>query len=164
MKKLFLPALLLCIGTAVQAQNKEVPPPPPPPDPPVVVEAVPPPPPPPKPPKAPQKTKKFTPPVIVKDEAAPPPPPPEIEVVKFASPSHKNVAAFYKRNPSVASLGWGPENRIIVRLKNKTIEKYDMSDPGQKKAFTGKYGDAPAPPPPPPLPPPAKPKKSPSTT
>jgi len=132
MKKLFLPALLLCIGTAVQAQNKEVPPPPPPPEPPVVTV----------------------------DPPPPPPPPPAIEVVKFASPSHKNVAAFYKRNPSVASLGWGPENRVIVSLKNKKVEKYDLNDADQKKTFTDKYGEAPTPPPPPP----AKPKKSLSTT
>lgn len=47
-------------------------------------------------------------------------------------------------------------NKIEIRLKNGTVEKYDLNDPKQKEAFEKKYGKISAPAPPPPPPPPAK--------
>jgi hypothetical protein len=40
-------------------------------------------------------------------------------------------------------------NNVIVRLKNKKVEKYDLSNAKEREAFEQKYGQLPAPPPPP---------------
>lgn len=43
-------------------------------------------------------------------------------------------------------------NKVDIRLKNGTVESYDLNDPKQKAAFEKKYGKLSAPPPPPPPP------------
>ncbi|WP_127130282.1 M56 family metallopeptidase [Pseudoflavitalea rhizosphaerae] len=43
-------------------------------------------------------------------------------------------------------------NRVTIRLKDGTVEKFDLGDPKQKAAFEKKYGKISTPPPPPPPP------------
>jgi hypothetical protein len=43
-------------------------------------------------------------------------------------------------------------NKVTVRLKNKKVETYDLSNAKEREAFEQKYGQLPAPPPPPPTP------------
>ncbi len=94
-----------------------------------------------------QSTKKIPPP--------PPPEPPVIEVVKFAPPvvvpKVKTTDHFLKRNKTVAGYNFRSPKLIILTLRNKTVEKYDLADEKQNKTFTDKYGEAPVPPPPPPV-------------
>jgi hypothetical protein len=95
-------------------------------------------------------------------ERLPPPPPPEppkVETPKFTPPVIvKDGEDFLNRNKTVANLAWQNSHIVIVHLKNKSKEKYDINDSKQRKAFTDKYGELPEPPPPPPPPPPAPPK------
>ena len=136
--------------------------------------------PPPPPPKPKDEVAKFTPPKIVKDEKVkvinekahvkkPPPPPskPKNEIIKFTPPKivrdeevqikeapvvtikGKMADAFYKRNATVGEIS-GQGNVITLKMKDGTIEKYDMSIKEEDKSFTEKYGVSPIPPPPPP--------------
>ncbi|MES1214149.1 MAG: hypothetical protein ABUT20_01430 [Bacteroidota bacterium] len=81
----------------------------------------------------------------------PPPAPPKVEVVKFTPPKAE-MDAFYKRNPSVADAYWNKKNHLVVKLKNKSTEEYNLGNEKEKENFTSKYG-APLqmPPPPPPV-------------
>ena len=85
------------------------------------------------------------------EKVQPPPPPPLITV------KGKIADEFYKRNPSVAGMS-RQGDILIMKKKDGTEEKYDMSKKEEEKIFTDKYGDAPIPPPPPP-PAPPRPKK-----
>ena len=88
-----------------------------------------------------------------KKEPPPPPPKPKEEKVKFTPPiltaKGKLADEFYEKNPSVDAIS---RQGYIVTLKMKdgTVEKYDMSKKEEDKIFTEKYGALPIPPPPPP--------------
>ncbi|NML20975.1 hypothetical protein HHL16_08825 [Pseudoflavitalea sp. G-6-1-2] len=45
------------------------------------------------------------------------------------------------------------DNNAVVKKKDGSVEKFDLSKPAEKKAFEDKYGAVPPPPPPPPAPP-----------
>ena len=100
-----------------------------------------------------------------REKKEPPPPPPPIvidEKVKVTKVDEKIVREtpvitvkgkkadeFYARNPSVAEIS-RQANMITLKMKNGTIEKYDMSKKEEHKDFTEKYGVSPIPPAPPP--------------
>ncbi len=153
MKKIFgFAASLILVIVSANGQKKEPPPPPP---------------------KPKEETVKFTPPKIVKDEEVqvkkppPPPPKPKNEIVKFTPPKivkddevqgrevpvitikGKGADEFYKRNTTVGEIS-RQGNIISLKMKDGTIEKYDMSKKEEDKNFTDKYGASPIPPPPPP--------------
>jgi len=155
MKKIFgFAASLILVVVAANTQTLKKEPPPPPPKP--KVEMV-----------------EFTPPTIVKDEEVkvkkppPPPPKPKNETVKFTPPKivkdeevqvrqtpvikikGKGADEFYKRNTTVEEI-LRQGNVITLKMKDGTIEKYDMSKKEEDKSFTEKYGVSPIPPPPPP--------------
>ena len=127
---------LLFIGISIaNAQStKKIPPPPPTLKKVDIIEKLPPPPPPPK---------KI-------DEKIEVPPPPTITI------TGKLADEFYEHNLSVMDIS-RQGNWINLKMKDGTIEKYNMNNKEEKKNFTDKYGKEPIPPPPPP--PPPKPKK-----
>jgi hypothetical protein len=106
-----------------------------------------------------------------KKDPPPPPPPPQKAViettridekVKYKVVNGKGVKEppvitvkgkmadeFYDRNPSVAEIS-RKGNVLTLKMKDGTIEKYDMSKKEEDKNFTEKYGVSPIPPPPPP--------------
>jgi hypothetical protein len=91
----------------------------------------------------------------------PPPEPPKIEVIKFTPPvivKDEETSKFLKRNPTVAGFHFKKSDKIALTLKDGSIEKYNLLDEAENKAFKAKYGEPPvAPPPPPPMEPkPAK--------
>jgi len=83
----------------------------------------------------------------------PPPPPPKVDIKKFVHPivtvKGKMADDFYERNPSVTEI-LRQGNVVILKKKDGTSEKYDLSKKDQDKNFTEKYGVSPIPPPPPP--------------
>lgn len=95
-----------------------------------------------------------------KNQPPPPPKPPKTEIKKYPPPVIKNEQtlqnekAFYNRNKDVSHLTWKEGHMVTVHRKDKSQEKYDLNDKEQKKMFTDKYGESPAPPPPPPPAPP----------
>jgi hypothetical protein len=76
-----------------------------------------------------------------------------VELTHFNPPT-KDLAAFYKQNPSVARLYWKSEKDIVVIHKDKSRFEYNMKDELQEARFKEKYGkvEITPPPPPPPLP------------
>ena len=92
-----------------------------------------------------------------KEPKPPPPPPPKVETIKYKPVVVKSgtLQDFYDRNRSVAELSWETKQKLIVTKKDsEIIERYDIANESEKKAFIEKYGIIPSPPPPPP--PPAK--------
>ncbi|HTD94312.1 MAG TPA: hypothetical protein VK644_10885 [Chitinophagaceae bacterium] len=85
----------------------------------------------------------------------PPPEPPKVTMVKTPPPPrivrNEPMKDFLHNNPDV--IGIKVTNKlVIVTRKDNSIEKYNLADDAQAKAFKEKYGELPAPPPPP-LPP-----------
>lgn len=126
MRKVYalLPALVFVCSIAANAQSEKKEPPPP--------------------PKPKNETTKFTPPKIVIDEEVEVKEPPVITVKGELDDE------FYKRNPSVAGIT-RQDDIIILKKKDGTTEKYNLSKKEDYKSFTEKYGASPIPPPPPPL-------------
>ena len=90
-----------------------------------------------------------------KQKAPPPPPPPpsKVETIKFDPPVVVQIDArseFYERNSSVAELSWQGNEKLIVKKKDSSVERYNIANESEKKAFAEKYGPVPPPPPPPP--------------
>jgi hypothetical protein len=71
----------------------------------------------------------------------PPPPPPAPPVPPAPPQLPENVQSINAHH-----------NKVTVKLKDGSIEKYDFNNPGDKEKFETKYGPLP-PPPPPPMPP-----------
>lgn len=136
------------IASAQINQKEESPAPPAPPKPPLEMKNVLPPPPPPAPAEPPAPCEPPAPPL--------PPTPPDPPLDENQLPD--DYEAFLKRNPSVKSLGWTAENKVIVRLKSGKEDRYDLDDEKSRKEVTEKYGELPVAPPPPPLAPPPPPK------
>lgn len=135
----------LVVSVLTNAQSEKNEPPPPPPKPKVIDEKV-----------------KFTPPQTIKDEEIQAKQKPKVIVdkkVNMSKPKEPPVITvkgdladeFYKRNPCVEMI-LRKENVIGLKMKDGTIEKYDMSKKEEDKSFTEKYGRSPIPPPPPPKP------------
>jgi len=88
-----------------------------------------------------------------------PPPPPKVELTNFTpSANDPDIKKFLKENTEVASIYWSNGHTIVLKMKDKTVKPYDLSEEGIRKNFIATYGEIPDPPPPPP-PPPAKPQK-----
>ena len=89
-------------------------------------------------------------------------PKPSLEAKKFAPPKIVSAtdAEFLTRNPDVNSVRFKGGNIVIITGKDKKVEKFDLSDDKQNKAFVAKYGQPPVAPPPPPPAPPAPPRVS----
>ena len=142
MKKIFgLAASLILVIVSANAQSEKKEPPPPP-------------------PRPKDEIVKFTPPKIVKDEEVQvktPPPPPKIIInekiqvkeTPVITIKGKMADEFYKRNATVGEIS-RQGNVITLRMKDGTVEKYDVSKKEEDKSFTEKYGVSPIPPPPPP--------------
>ncbi|MCR6721857.1 MAG: hypothetical protein NVV59_16565 [Chitinophagaceae bacterium] len=93
-----------------------------------------------------------------KETVAPPPPPqppaevpaplapPKIEVVKFED-------EFLTRNKNVSAYRFKSGNKIVITIKDRSKEEYNLKDAADVKRFEEKYGALPTPPPPPPAPP-----------
>jgi hypothetical protein len=84
----------------------------------------------------------------------PPPPPPKVETIKSDPPVVVKIDLlqdFYDRNQSVAELSWEAKQKLIVTKKDFTVERYNIANESEKKAFIEKYGIIPPSPPPPPL-------------
>ena len=82
----------------------------------------------------------------------PPPPPPKPETIKYKPPVVVQIDTrpeFYERNSSVAELSWIKTQKLIVKKKDSTIERYNIANESEKKVFVEKYGAIPPPPPPP---------------
>ena len=125
MKKLFAvgASLILVVVSANSQSEKKEPPPPP--------------------PKPKDEIIKFTPPRIVKDKEV------QVKESPVITIKGKRADEFYKRNPSVGEIS-RQGNIISLKMKDGTIEKYDMNKKEEDKSFTEKYGVSPIPPPPPP--------------
>lgn len=91
---------------------------------------------------------------VTKAEAQkqPPPPPPPVPAAATVDAPVK-VDVFLKNNPTIKDVYQEKKDLLIVKLKNGTVEKYNMADINEKKKFADKYGDLPAVSPPPPPPP-----------
>jgi len=93
----------------------------------------------------------------------PPPPPPrpsKVKTIKIDQPVVVQIDTrpeFYERNSSVAELSWIKTQKLIVKKKDSTVERYNIANESEKKVFVEKYGAIP-PPPPPPRPTKTKPK------
>ena len=123
MKKLFLLAssvILVVVAANAQSEKKEPPPPPP---------------------KPKEEKAKNNPPKIVREAETDEPP--------VITVQGKQADEFYERNPSVSEIS-RRGNIITIKMKDGSIEKYDMSKKEEDKSFTEKYGRSPIPPPPPP--------------
>jgi hypothetical protein len=85
---------------------------------------------------------------------SPPPPPPKVNMTKFKPPvineSAKEYNEFLRKNPSIANIAWKDSLNVIIKLKNKKIENYNLDVEEEKKIFIKKYGVPLIPPPPPP--------------
>jgi hypothetical protein len=92
------------------------------------------------------------------NEPAPPPPPPEppkVTVVKFTPPRivmNEPMKEFLHKNPDIKGIRRS-NDLVVVTRKDDSVEKYNLADDTQAKAFKEKYGELPPPPPPPPVPP-----------
>lgn len=91
----------------------------------------------------------------VEKKEPPPPPPPKADITKYQAPASAGIKSqkdFLKRNPNVANLNWqnGKTKTIILSLKSREEERYDLTNEEEKKIFFGKYGVPPLQPPPPP--------------
>jgi hypothetical protein len=126
MKKIMIPLVLLVIGITSNAQTEKKEPPPPP-------------------PKPKNEVVKAEPPKIIIDEVINVKRTKEPPVIKV---SGKTADDFYKLNPSVSEIS-RQGNILSLKMKDGTIEKYDMSKKEEDKSFTEKYGVPPMPPPPP---------------
>ena len=95
------------------------------------------------------------PPAVEMKEVPPAPPAPEVLPVDEAD------SAFLKKNPSVKSLGWRGDKKVLVNLKAGGEEVYDLGKAAEREQFEARYGSLPLQPPPPPVPPapPKAPKK-----
>ena len=95
-----------------------------------------------------EEHKRFT-----KTYGSSPIPPPVIVIKKSTPPiitvEGKRADEFYNRNPSVAEIS-RQGNIIMLKMKDGSTEKYDMSNREEDKSFTEKYGVSPIPPPAPP--------------
>lgn len=78
-------------------------------------------------------------------ELKPPPPPP-------AAPSNIGTVINSKEIETVDVTKKDGKNTISIRLKNGTVETYDLNDPKQKETLEKKYGTTITTPPPPPPP------------
>jgi len=93
-----------------------------------------------------------------KESKPPPPPPPKPshnEAMKLPSPTPAKpdrLQGFYERNDSVLELSWETRQQLIVIKKDSSVERYNLTNEGEKKSFIEKYGFIPAQPPPPPPP------------
>jgi hypothetical protein len=83
----------------------------------------------------------------------PPPPPPKVNITRFRPPviiaKGDKADDFYKRNPPVAEIS-RQGNIIILKMKDGTIQEYNVNKKDEMKNFTDQYGESPLPPPPPP--------------
>ena len=81
---------------------------------------------------------------------APSPPSLKVDMKKVAPPivtaEGEMADDFYKRNPSVIEV-LKQGNVVILRKKDGTTEKYDLSKKDENYVFTEKYGASPIPPP-----------------
>ena len=84
------------------------------------------------------------------NKEVPPPPPPKVDIKKVAPPittvTGKMADDFYKSNPSVTEV-LRQGNVVILKKKDGTTEKYDLSKKDEDKSFTEKYGASPIAPP-----------------
>lgn len=147
MRKIYVIFFVLFLIVTANAQTEKQKPPPPPPKPKVEkVNATS--------PEGAKEEIKPLPPKIVKVGKEKPPLPKVIKEEGTPEPPVITIKGdladeFYERNPTISEIS-RKGNIITLKMKDGTIEKYDMSKKEEDKNFTDKYGRSPIPPPPPP--------------